>query len=219
MPRLLFTKTGDAVWMSHLDLMRLFQRAFKRAGLLLTHTQGYNPRPSVSIAMPLSVGVESQCELLDFELEGEFVAYSDVVKRLNQVLVDGIEVLDCYGKCKKLKELAYLDCVLTMEYDNGIASEQIQKLETLFSRGTLVVEKKGKNGLSDQDIIPMIRKIQIQQCDAHKLQIIARVCCQNPSLNPTQLIAAIAKYEPDCSPDHAVCRRVELLDVNETRFR
>ena len=219
MPRLLFTKTGDAVWMSHLDLMRLFQRAFKRAGLQLTHTQGYNPRPSVSIAMPLSVGVESQCELLDFELEGEFVAYSDVVKRLNQVLVDGIEVLDCYGKCKKLKELAYLDCVLTMEYDNGIASEQIQKLETLFSRETLVVEKKGKNGLSDQDIIPMIRKIQIQQCDAHKLQIIARVCCQNPSLNPTQLIAAIAKYEPDCSPDHAVCRRVELLDVNETRFR
>ena len=219
MPRLLFTKTGDAVWMSHLDLMRLFQRAFKRAGLQLTHTQGYNPRPSVSIAMPLSVGVESQCELLDFELEGEFVAYSDVVKRLNQVLVDGIEVLDCYGMCKKLKELAYLDCVLTMEYDNGIASEQIQKLETLFSRETLVVEKKGKNGLSDQDIIPMIRKIQIQQCDAHKLQIIARVCCQNPSLNPTQLIAAIAKYEHDCSPDHAVCRRVELLDVNETRFR
>ena len=68
MPRLLFEKTGNAVWISHLDLMRLFQRAFKRAGLPLTHTQGYNPRPSVSIALPLSVGVESGCELLDFEL-------------------------------------------------------------------------------------------------------------------------------------------------------
>ena len=45
MPRLLFSKTDDAVWMSHLDLMRLFQRAFKRAGLPLTHTQGYNPSP------------------------------------------------------------------------------------------------------------------------------------------------------------------------------
>ena len=50
MPRALFEKTGNAVWISHLDLMRLFQRAFKRAGLPLTHTQGYNPRPSVSIA-------------------------------------------------------------------------------------------------------------------------------------------------------------------------
>ena len=58
MPRALFEKTGNAVWMSHLDLMRLLQRAFKRAGLHLKHTQGFNPRPSVSIALPMSVGVE-----------------------------------------------------------------------------------------------------------------------------------------------------------------
>ena len=64
MPRALFQKTGNAVYISHLDLMRLFQRAFKRAELPLTHTQGFNPRPSVSIALPLSVGVESRCELL-----------------------------------------------------------------------------------------------------------------------------------------------------------
>ena len=45
MPRILFEKKGNAVWISHLDLMRLFQRAFKRAGLPLTHTQGFNPDP------------------------------------------------------------------------------------------------------------------------------------------------------------------------------
>ena len=66
MPRALFEKTGNARYISHLDLMRVFQRAFKRAGLPLTHTQGFNPRPSVSIALPLSLGVESRCELLDF---------------------------------------------------------------------------------------------------------------------------------------------------------
>ena len=55
MPRLLFEKKGNAIWISHLDLMRVFQRSFKRAGLPLTHTQGFNPRPSVSIALPLSV--------------------------------------------------------------------------------------------------------------------------------------------------------------------
>ena len=69
MPRALFEKTGNARYISHLDLMRLFQRAFKRAGLPLTHTQGFNPRPSVSIALPLSLGVESRCEILYFDLE------------------------------------------------------------------------------------------------------------------------------------------------------
>jgi radical SAM-linked protein len=65
MLRALFEKTGNAAYISHLDLMRVFQRSFKRAGLPLTHTKGFNPRPSVSIALPLSVGVESCCELLD----------------------------------------------------------------------------------------------------------------------------------------------------------
>ena len=65
MPRALFEKTGNAIFISHLDLMRLFQRAFQRSGLPLTHTQGFNPRPSVSIALPLSLGVESGCELMN----------------------------------------------------------------------------------------------------------------------------------------------------------
>ena len=69
MLRALFEKTGNAAYISHLDLMRMFQRSFKRAGLPLTHTKGFNPRPSVSIALPMSLGVESVCELLDFELE------------------------------------------------------------------------------------------------------------------------------------------------------
>ena len=90
MPRILFEKKGNAIWISHLDLMRLFQRAFKRAGLPLTHTQGFNPRPSVSIALPLSVGVESCCELLDFDLDGGKVANRIVRGKLNDYLLPGI---------------------------------------------------------------------------------------------------------------------------------
>ncbi|MBQ3015100.1 MAG: DUF2344 domain-containing protein [Clostridia bacterium] len=106
MHRLLFEKTGKAVWMSHLDLMRVFQRAFKRAGLLLTHTQGFNPRPSVSIAMPLSVGVESSCELLDFDLDGESVDCDEILSRLNQTLVEGVRVLQVYENGKKIRDLS-----------------------------------------------------------------------------------------------------------------
>ena len=69
MNRLLFEKRGDAVYLSHLDLMRVFQRAFKRADILIWHSQGFSPRAYVSIALPLPVGMESRCEILDFEIE------------------------------------------------------------------------------------------------------------------------------------------------------
>ena len=103
MPRLLFEKKGNAIWISHLDLMRVFQRSFKRAGLPLTHTQGFNPRPSVSIALPLSVGIESSCELLDFDLDGEPIPEEEIKRRLNEKLVEGVRVLDVYTGGQKIK--------------------------------------------------------------------------------------------------------------------
>ena len=68
MPRLLFAKTGNAVWISHLDLMRVFQRAFRRGGILIRHSQGFTPGPMSPSPCPLPVGQESVCELLDFDL-------------------------------------------------------------------------------------------------------------------------------------------------------
>lgn len=68
--RLLFSKTGRAKYISHLDLMRTFQRAFFRSGIQIRHTEGFNPHPFVSIALPLSVGYSSQCEILEFGLVG-----------------------------------------------------------------------------------------------------------------------------------------------------
>ena len=85
MTRLLFEKRGDAVYLSHLDLMRVFQRAFKRAGILLWHSQGFSPRAYVSIALPLPVGMESRCEILDFEIEDGSVELSGLPARLNAV--------------------------------------------------------------------------------------------------------------------------------------
>ena len=134
MPRLLFSKQGEAVWISHLDLMRLMQRAFKRANLPLTHTQGFNPRPSVSIAMPLSVGTESLCELLDFELEGEEIPCEDIMRRLNAVLVKGVKVHACCKSGRKLKELALLKCRLALYYDAGVPADAAQRITELFSR-------------------------------------------------------------------------------------
>ena len=219
MPRALFEKTGNAIYISHLDLLRLFQRAFKRAGLHLTHTQGFNPRPSVSIALPLSVGVESCCELLDFDLEGDGVSCEEICTRLNAALVEGVKVLKVYEDGLKIKHLAYLSCVVTMEYDAGIPEGAIAQIEALFGREEVLVEKKSKNGISDQNIIPMIKNLHAEAADSSTLELHALVCCQNPSLNPMQLSAAVSKYLPDLTPDFVKCRRVEVYDANETVFR
>jgi len=219
MLRLLFEKTGNAIWISHLDLMRLFQRAFKRAGLPLTHSQGFNPRPSVSIALPLSVGVESVCELLDFELDGETVPCEEICSRLNAALVTGVRVLQVYDTGRKLKDLSYLHCAVSLEYDNNIPDDAENALQKLFASKELIVPKKGKNGVQDQDIIPMIRSLDIVGAGERELILDGVICCQNPTLNPMQMVSAIGIYLPDMKPDFAKCKRLEIYDKDMTVFR
>ena len=220
MPRILFEKKGNAIWISHLDLMRLFQRAFKRAGLPLTHTQGFNPRPSVSIALPLSVGVESCCELLDFDLDGDKVANRIVRGKLNDYLLPGIRVIKVYDNGQKIKNLALLDTIVTLEYDKGIPEDAVSKLQAFFGQDEILVEKKTKsNGIQDQNIVPMIRSLEVVQEDANTILLKARVCCQNPTLNPMQLHGAIQRHLPELTPDFAKCARLELYDNEGNIFR
>ena len=219
MPRLLFEKTGNAVWISHLDLMRLFQRAFKRASLPLTHTQGYNPRPSVSIALPLSVGVASHCELLDFELDSVDVPYDSIMERLNGTLIEGVKVLQVYADGRKIKDLALLQSVITLEYDRGVPDGAAEALDALFAARSLTVPKKTKSGIQDQDIIPMLRKCEVRRINANELGIDLLACCQNPTLNPMQLVAAINLHAAQFTPDFARCCRIEIYDAQYTVFR
>lgn len=220
MARLLFEKTGNAIWISHLDLMRLFQRAFKRAGLPLNHTQGYNPRPSVSIALPLSVGIESSCELLDFELDcEEKISCEEIKSRLNNAMVAGVRVLDVYDTGKKIRDLTLQSCRVQLEYDAGIPDGCIDAIKALFRRETLSVPKRSKNGPTEQDIIPMIKELSVTPADANTVMMDTVICCQNPSLSPVQMVAAVEKYLTDYKPDFAKCRRIELLDAQGNIFR
>lgn len=219
MLRALFEKNGNAVWISHLDLMRLFQRAFKRAGLHLKHTQGFNPRPSVSIALPMSVGVASGCELLDFEIEDEGVPCEEIVCRLNRALIDGVRVLQVYEGGRKQKEIALLRCRVDLRYKAQAPAGAKTSLTELFSRESLTVEKHGKNGVSQQDVIPLIKELTVQDVDAATLRVHACICCQNPALNPAQMVAAIEKYLPELAPEYAEYCREEIYDKEKTIFR
>ena len=105
--RLLFRKSGRAVYISHLDLMATFQRAFLRSGVEVWHTEGFNRHVYVSIALPLSVGYSSDCEILEFNLEDD-TPLARVPERLNAVLPEGVEVLSCYEAKVPLKKIVDL---------------------------------------------------------------------------------------------------------------
>ena len=219
MLRALFEKTGNAAYISHLDLMRLFQRAFKRAGLPLTHTQGYNPRPSVSIALPMSLGAESLCELLDFDLEETYQDLENMRQRLNEALVEGVQVRQIYEGGSKLKNLALLEAELTLEYDAGVPEGAKAELEALFARNDLTVEKKSKRGIQQQEISSMVRRVEITQASPQELSLRALVHCQNPALNPMQLAVAVETYLPHLRPDFVRCCRLEVYNEAEEIFR
>lgn len=211
MSRLLFEKIGDSIYISHLDLMRVFQRAFRRAGLLLRHSQGFTPRAIVSIALPLSVGVESVCELLDFELEQG----SATAEALNAVLPAGIRVREVYEGGRKIKELTHLRAQVTLEYDG--AAPEASAVEALFRGETLVLEKQSKKGTAQVDILPMVRDLTVARPDGHTLVLEAVICAQNPSLNPMLLAQAVEIYA--AKPDFAAARRLEVLDAQGNVFR
>ena len=216
MPRLVFEKMGDSVWISHLDTMRVFQRAFRRAGLMLKHSQGFTPRAIVSIALPLSVGVQSRCELLDYELELDAPVTPEL---LNAQLPAGIRVLEVICDGRKIKGLTHLSATLTLVYDGGISDEQMKALQALYHRDSLVLEKHSRKGKTETDILPMLCSMKLERVDEKTVDMKVLVCAQNPSLNPQLLVTAIEIYAPELAPDHSVIIREEVYDGEGKVFR
>ena len=203
------------MWISHLDLMRVFQRTFRRAGLLLKHSQGFTPRAIVSIALPLSVGVESVCELLDYEL----VEGKATMEQLNEKLPDGIRVLEIVENGRKIKELTHLRASVTMTYDNGVPENAVERLNDFFEQESLIIRKHSRKGETETDILPMLCEKRIVQKSGTCVEMEVLVCAQNPSLNPQLLLNALELYAPELAPNHSTIRRLEVYDAEGKVFR
>ena len=216
--RLLFVKEAQASYISHLDLLRTFQRAFPRTELEIKHSQGYHPHPIISIVLPLPVGQSSECELLDFEVTQETNG-KGIAEKLNEGMPSGLHVLDCYEAKRPIKELAYLQASMELEYDNGVPADAMAQLQELFSREELIIQKRTKRkDLADVDIAPMIREVKWAE-EEGKLCAQVTVLAQNPGLNPQLLGKAIEKYLPEVMPDFIRIRRQRILDENGEDFR
>ena len=216
--RLLFIKEAQAAYISHLDLMRTFQRCFPRTELEIKHTQGYHPHPIISIVLPLPVGQSSECELLDFEVT-QHSDGSGIAEKLNTGMPAGIRVLECYEVTRPVRELYALQADVTLEYDNGVPAGAADAIHELLHRESLIIEKRTKRKeMAEVDIAPMILETTVTEGE-NALHIDLKVQAQNPGLNPQLIEKAIARELPALMPDFVHVRRKRILDAEGKDFR
>lgn len=209
--RLVFTKESRAVYISHLDLLRTFQRVFIRQGLVLRHSQGFHPHPILSFALPLPLGQSSQCELLDFEVT-EDMDGGDLPEKLNPFMPEGIRAVSCYVPQRPIRQLERLRCQVDLVYDAGTAPEAPAAVTDLLLGESVVIEKRTKRReLAEVDLRPMLFRLEAEP-RPDRLVLLAEVAAQNPGMNPVLLAAAVERYLPEFAPDFVQVRRLAVLD-------
>ena len=215
--RVLFEKKGRAAYISHLDLMHTLSRVFVRAGVKIKHTEGFNPHPYMSIAIPLSVCCESECELMDF-VTADYMPFDEIRERLNNAVPEGIKIIRVYKPETKVRDIKWIEHTGVLEYDSIDAKIAAEKLNELFSRESLVINKKTKHGFADVDMIPNIKSIRFEAGDK-TVNISCIISGQEPSVNPNQIITAITTHMPELTPDFSIFCRKNLYFEDMKEFR
>lgn len=163
-----FSKTGVICYISHLDLMRFFNRTFRKTGIKLTYSQGFNPHPRMGFAQPLSLGYTGLNELMEFETE-EWYETAEIVKRLSDVMPDGIDIKECVALSGEKKTLAARTKaakyrIIIPYHDVGGKSDG--KMTSMYLERESIFafkQKKKKKEPEKLDIKPMIRDIKFRQ--------------------------------------------------------
>ena len=215
--RLRYKKTGRAVYISHLDLMRVMQRAFSRAGVELKHSEGFNPHAIISVCLPLSVGAGSLCELMDFRLAGD-EDLKALPEKLTAAMPEGIEALEVYPAERKITELKWLSVEGRFEYDSRDPESMAAGLMELFSKDELMIVKKTKRGEGEMDLAPHISSVALWPNDGF-VRVEAVISAQEPTINPELLVSAVRRHAPEYEPDFAAFTRIETYDEIMTVFR
>jgi radical SAM-linked protein len=156
--RIRFSKRGDIRFISHHDLMRLFQRAVRRAGLPVAISEGYNPRPRLSFPMALSVGFAGLNEVADLGLS-EWTRPTEVRRRLEAELPPGIEIVSLevtrtHPK-RQPQELAYRAPLLP---GHGLTENRLQEF---MAADSITVERRRKEGVKEVDVRRFTRALRL----------------------------------------------------------
>ena len=217
--RLKYTIGEEVKYISHLDLLRTWSRAIKRGKIPIGYTKGFNPHPLISFGLPLSVGVTSESEYMDIELE-EYMDPLKLQTKLNQVLPAGIKVL----KVEKLDEYAkkiasiiyFADYNIHIYFEQSISEQFPKQIEHPLLREELNVEKKGKKGIKTINIRPLIYNIKIKELNKKYILLNMRLSAGSEEhLKPELVLQLLENHIPGFKPELVKIHRLALLDENQ----
>lgn len=218
--RVKFSKKGNLMYISHLDLAKTMQRIMVRADIDIWYSEGFNPQPKIVFAVPLPVGVESNCELLDIRINSS-MDLNEIKARLSKNFPDEMELLDVYVPNIKFKHIAYIDYTIKLNSPK-ITEGTANDIENLFSNECNVT-KTTKSG--NEKIVNLCEFISSLKSEYNNGEItISTVLCADSEryLNPELLIEAIKKnldiLTSDTTEEYYSILRNKMLNSDFTLF-
>lgn len=204
-----YSRDNRVKYISHLDFIRMFHRAVRRAGLLMTFSQGFNPHPVMTVAMPLSVGVTSSCEYMKIGFEGDY-SEAEIKDRINEAFPLGYEILAVVKTEGKQHDFSKLDrAIYTVEMECNANSFDA---EAFLANKELLVMKKTKSGEKETDIRPYIYDFSVESKEECKLVVKMCVAAGNTyNLKPDTVVSAMEKYTDGFLVDFYCVHRDKLL--------
>lgn len=193
--RVWFKKMGMSRYVSHLDLMRAMTRSVRRAKIPLWYTEGFNPHPYITFALPLSLGMESLCESMDMRIEGDSTN-EDIFKLLKGAMPPGIEITAVKDPVYDPKKICFGEFDIFFDCEKS-ADRLISLAGEMLNADELIVQKLGKKGrhkvLKDINLIEFIKQYKIGKLgDRVKLTVILPAG-STTNVNPSLLADEIQK--------------------------
>ena len=170
---MLFQKNEEVKYISHLDMQRLFQRALRRAKLACAYSQGFNPHLLISYAAALPVGVCSESEYVEVQLE-KFIHPLECMNRLNEVLPNGVRVTNATEPKDTYPNVGSVIAIAEYTLIPEKADDYTQILKELLALDTIEIEKKTKKGMAMVNVRPMIHRLSLANGN-----ILATLSCSN----------------------------------------
>lgn len=210
--RVKFKKVGNLQYISHLDLVRTMSKVVVRAALPLWYTEGFNPKPKMIFAAPLSIGTESVSEFLDIRLS-EYIEPRVVMDRLNANMTEEMQVLEAYYPETKFTDLAWLSYTITVN-TTGASALLAEQCNTALNADKVEILKKTKSGEAMVDIRPLIKSADAVYFDG-KIRISCTLSA-NPSsfLNPEYIIKVLSEKCGILSSDDLMSESYSIMREN-----
>ena len=215
--RLFYTKTGSAKYISHLDVMRAFQRALKRSKIDFWYTEGYHPHLYLTFALPLSLGYESVAESVDFRLIAP-MPYEEIVRRINAVLPVGFKAIAACKPKMDAKKIRWADYEISFSAEEKDTEQLLADWYRCFDREEVPVIKKTKSGEKEINIRPHIKLSKLEFKDG-RYSLRARLASGvELNINPDLVFEAFKGFS-GFRPEDIKVRRTAVYNEKMEKFR